>query len=98
MTRAVQPLTGTVRAAETLRVVTLAGNPASAADTAYNTRSSLAAGTYTWKDCLAPTLNGDYSHTSYLTKSGSATATLNSGVEVRVSGNYTFGSLLNPQF
>ncbi|MEU2284907.1 hypothetical protein ABZ614_23715 [Streptomyces sp. NPDC013178] len=126
-------------AAVATAVVTLAGNPASAADTAYNTRTlyltgspsssgadactsktiylgagdytwthvfdsirfpsrdiTLSAGTYTWKDCLNPG-SGDYTHTSSLAKSGSATATLVSTVET-FSGTHTFGSLLDPHF
>ncbi|KOU32609.1 MULTISPECIES: hypothetical protein [Streptomyces] len=127
-------------AASATALLALAGAPAEAAATAYNTRSVtlvadpvatmpdacvtrdvylatgdykwsqilggaripnrdiyIAAGWYTWKDCII-TRNGFYNQQSWLSKPGSATATLADTNELHLSGTYTFGSELAPKF
>ncbi|MFE7095803.1 hypothetical protein [Streptomyces erythrochromogenes] len=127
-------------AASATALLALAGAPAEAATTAYNTRSVtltahpteampkacvtrdiylatgdykwsqilggarvpnrdiyIAAGWYTWSDCITPR-NGHYKQQSWLSKPGSATATLADTNELYLSGTYTFGSELAPKF
>ncbi|MFE2262999.1 hypothetical protein [Streptomyces griseosporeus] len=127
-------------AAVATAAVSLVSAPASAADTAYNTRTLwvggypretdadacttrtlylnsgtytwkqirdlarypgrdiyLAAGTYTWTDCLHPHDNY-YQQTSTLDKAGSSPASLTGPAFTTLSGDMTFGSLLDPHF
>ncbi|MFD5617417.1 hypothetical protein [Streptomyces yangpuensis] len=127
-------------AASATALLALAGAPAEAAATAYNTRSVtltgapnagmpnacvtreiylatgdykwsqildgaripnrdiyIAAGWYTWNDCMIP-YNGYYNQHSWLSKSGSPTATLADTNKLQLSGTYTFGSELAPKF
>ncbi|KJY20463.1 MULTISPECIES: hypothetical protein [Streptomyces] len=127
-------------AASATALLALAGAPAEAAATAYNTRSvtltanpnegmawacvsrdlylatgdykwsqildyarvpnrdiHIAAGWYTWTDCVIPRA-GYYNQQSWLSKPGSATATLADTNELHLSGTYTFGSELAPKF
>ncbi|MFJ2594754.1 hypothetical protein [Streptomyces erythrochromogenes] len=127
-------------AASATALLALAGAPAEAAVTAYNTRTvtlaahpkegmpnacvtreihlaagdytwsqvlggarvpnrdiHLAAGWYMWNDCVIP-YDGYYNQHSWLSKQGSATATLADTSRLHLSGSYTFGSELAPKF
>lgn len=59
----------------------------------------LGAATYTWTDCLVPG-NLSYKQTSTLQAQGTgwAPATITSYLTIHVSGNFTWGSRLDPHF